>query len=860
MSPSAECPINRRLLYVGILSALVIALAHVVAMQTAWYVGRSGSPAVHTATYYHVIFSIWATAILLTPALCFFILFRPGAVEEYWRAFWTFAFVAFLFHLYWTVIRTFQLNFYEIFHSHSGFVANREHTVDQPAADFFLALWWFIDVILLWTVRWEVRWIRLQRGLLHLVTFVMFVMAFTAPKASRGAHILGMVMAGAVLSAYMTRLLFRQPDPKSFGVYVFVTLFRIINRIRIVMSHRLVWHRMPLLFAILNLDGLREVLRAKNLHNTSDIPVTNPAGLRPPVPYSPAYLHSREPDGWHNDLTKPDMGSASLNPANPADTSDFTLSRPGARFGRNIPLNEVVSETAASLLEPNPWEVSNALLSRPPGHFEPATSLNLLAAAWIQFQVHDWFNHGTPDANDRIVVETTPPNLPVGCPMRIRRTRPDPTRDPNDGISLKTYVNAESHWWDGSQIYGSSSGAVARYRSGKDGRLALGPDGLLVMEESGFERTGLTANSWIGLSLMHNLFAKEHNAICEHLKREYPDWDDEQLYRTARLVNVALMAKIHTLDWTPAILGHPALKVGMKGNWWGFASERIKKVLRRISEGELVSGIPGSVTNHHGTDFCLTEEFVSVYRMHALMPDKIELYAVVDGTKLPRTLILGAERDGDPSDAVGPFSRTHALSAGTMADLFYSFGLANPGALVLHNYPEWMRRLPRRDDAGRFVEFIDLAAIDIVRDRERGVPRYNRFRELFHMRPVKSFAQLTDNPVWAKELEKVYGDVDKVDLMVGMYAETPPRGFGISDTAFRLFILMASRRLKSDRFFTKDYTPEIYSRAGIDWVENNTMRTVLLRHYPALAPALYDRENVFTPWHDVRNPPPRLVP
>jgi hypothetical protein len=128
------------------------------------------------------------------------------------------------------------------------------------------------------------------------------------------------------------------------------------------------------------------------------------------------------------------------------------------------------------------------------------------------------------------------------------------------------------------------------------------------------------------------------------------------------------------------------------------------------------------------------------------------------------------------------------------------------------------------------------------------------------MRPVKSFAQLTDNPVWAKELEKVYGDVDKVDLMVGMYAETPPRGFGISDTAFRLFILMASRRLKSDRFFTKDYTPEIYSRAGLDWVENNGMRTVLLRHYPALAPALYDRENVFTPWNDVRNPPPRPAP
>ena len=65
--------------------------------------------------------------------------------------------------------------------------------------------------------------------------------------------------------------------------------------------------------------------------------------------------------------------------------------------------------------------------------------------------------------------------------------------------------------------------------------------------------------------------------------------------------------------------------------------------------------------------------------------------------------------------------------------------------------------------------------------------------------------------------------------MVGLYAEPPPQGFGFSDTAFRIFILMASRRLKSDRFFTDDYRPEIYTPEGLDWIDDNTMRTVLLR-------------------------------
>ena len=865
MTAMAECPMTTGVRYcrVALLSVLLIVLAHVVAGDGARYAAIGGPAPGHTVTYYRVVFTIWATAILLTPALCFFILFKPGPMEDYWRAFWTFSYVAFLSHLYWTVLATFHGNLWEIFHSQSWHIPkpNLERIVEHPGFDSVLALWWGLDVVLVWLVWRDVKFVRLQRGAVHLVAFIMFVRALEAPKASRFAHLLGMIMATTVLSTYMARLVFRQPDPNSLGVWLYVNLYRVINRLaiwhRLVWSRlvwrRLVWHRMPLLLAIGNLDALREVLRAKNLHNTSDIPVSRTEGLRwkTPPPYKPAYAVSREADGLFNDLNKPEMGSASLNPADPADTSNFSLSSPGARFGRNIPLSAVVdSERDGSLLDPNPWAVSNVLLSRPPDGFVPATSLNLLAAAWIQFQVHDWFNHGNPVKGNEIEVETKPGDR-LGCPMKIRRTRPDPTRKPNDGKGPATYVNAESHWWDGSQIYGSSDEAVARCRVGYDGKLDLDPDGLLVMDPHGLERTGLTSNWWLGLSLMHNLFAKEHNAICDHLKREYPGWDDGQLYRTARLVNVALMAKIHTLEWTPGILGHPALQAGMKGNWWGFASERIKKALHRISESELISGIPGSVTNHHLADYCLTEEFVSVYRMHALMPDRIAVHAVADGREL-ETLTLGSEKGGDRLDVLGPGTRPRALAVGTMADLFYSFGLANPGALVLHNYPEWMRRLQRRNDDGSPDEIIDLAAIDILRDRERGVPRYNRFRELFHMRPVTSFEELADDPKWVEPLKSVYGgDIDKVDLMVGMYAERKPFKFGISDTAFRVFLLMASRRLKSDRFFTTDYTPEIYSRAGLDWVENNGMRTVLLRHYPALAAALYHVPNAFAPWRRV---------
>jgi hypothetical protein len=75
---------------------------------------------------------------------------------------------------------------------------------------------------------------------------------------------------------------------------------------------------------------------------------------------------------------------------------------------------------------------------------------------------------------------------------------------------------------------------------------------------------------------------------------------------------------------------------------------------------------------------------------------------------------------------------------------------------------------------------------------------------------------------------------------------------GFSDTAFRIFALMAPRRIASDRFLTDDYRPEIYTAAGLDWIDDNTMKSVLLRHFPELEPALHDVTNAFAPWRAVR--------
>jgi hypothetical protein len=590
-----------------------------------------------------------------------------------------------------------------------------------------------------------------------------------------------------------------------FGRPLLIIKFRLINKV-------VSWHKLPLPLGVLNLVAFRMTLRKKNL---TDIPLAE----MPDAVWSHDTVTRRTADGSFNDANDPNMGRA------------------GMRFGRNVPMDKVVRQANIRLMEPNPRLISQRLMVR--DTFKPATILNLLAAAWIQFMVHGWLNHlRDPKKEHDIPLDDDDP-FP-DRPMTIERTLVDSPESPS---APATFRNFESHWWDGSQIYGSSKEIQDSLRTFQDGKLITvrndefselrlpGAEG----KSKGLDRTGFFDNYWMGLSLLHTLFTLEHNAICDRLAADYPQWDDESLFQTARLINAALMAKIHTVEWTPAILAHPTMQVSMSANWWGLFGERFKRMLGRVSDSEELSGVIGSPVDHHGAGYAMTEEFTSVYRLHPLIPDEFHFVKLddpdADATVMSFTHIQGAHTRDSMQDK-------------SMADMLYSFGIAHPGAVTLRNYPSTMRTYERMDS-----KKLDLAAVDILRDRERGVPRYNEFRRACHMPPVKRFRDLTASAELADEIAQVYGnDIESVDLMVGLFAETPPDGFGFSDTAFRIFILMASRRLKSDRFFCEDYRAEVYTQAGLDWIDDNDMRAVIRRHHPVLGAVLKDVNNAFAPW------------
>jgi hypothetical protein len=552
----------------------------------------------------------------------------------------------------------------------------------------------------------------------------------------------------------------------------------------------------------------------------------------------------RTADGSWNDLHKDPDGKH-----DPMVGAAFT------RFFRNVGDDKGIESTRPrgnpGINPVNVRDLSRALLA-PRGPRKEIPCLNVWAASWIQFMVHDWVSHGSAD--QRAVT-----HVPLGAddPMRrfgieslaIQSSAPDITRMNDEAEKPPTFLNEVTHWWDASQLYGSDEATQRSVRSGVGGTLSLTDDGFLPVDAAnGIERTGFIRNWWLGLGMLHTVFAREHNAICAKLADAYPEWDDERLFQTARLVNAALLAKIHTIEWTPAVLANRTLNDAMRSNWYGLLtswfggdSPGTLEPIRVPSNmlGGIVGG-PGATFAKYG----LSEEFTAVYRMHSLLPDNIRI-GNHEGKNVEIPLLRTRHT------AVKSLMRKYGMLA-----LARAMGEQNCCALVANNYPAALLDISTPE-----MPLIDLGALDIFRDRERGIPPYNQLRLELGLKRVPNFDALADNAETAATLRRVYGvddqgqdRIDDVDLLVGTLCEgNRPQGFGFGETLFQVFILNASWRLLGDRFYTTDYRPEVYTPEGLAWIDDTSFKDVLLRHYPELEyTGLGNVRNAFEPWDEGR--------
>ena len=442
----------------------------------------------------------------------------------------------------------------------------------------------------------------------------------------------------------------------------------------------------------------------------------------------------------------------------------------------------------------------------------------------------------------------------------------------------------------------------------------------------------------------------------------YKDVTPEELFQVGRLVVAAEIAKIHTTEWTPQLLYDEPLFRAMNANWNGLLggplgdnqavadalsqivvrsfgkSQDVKKAAQWYSvfaSGPGIFGLGSKVyvddpvfavldpnkkdiwdlrnpdhvnggVNHFGSPFNFPEEFVTVYRLHALVPDLIEYRDLKQDPNQIRNKIPVVETFRGKA--------TDAMHSRGLENWALSMGRQRLGLLTLQNHPRFLQNL-KMNRLKSETQQIDVAALDLIRDRERGVPRFNEFRRQYGLRQMSSFDDFMDtrlskgSAAWSdqadmvKNLRAIYGqhtcdaskvitdaqrnedgtlindclghangstvdNVEDVDTVVGWLAESArPHGFAISETQFVVFILNASRRLFSDRFFTSSFRPEFYSTLGVSWVNDNgpvrmmeagapnghtmqvsPLKRVLMRTMPELTAELQHVVNAFDPW------------
>ena len=533
--------------------------------------------------------------------------------------------------------------------------------------------------------------------------------------------------------------------------------------------------------------------------------------------------------------------------------------------------------------------------------YQSASFFNVLAAFWIQFMTHDWFSHLREGAN-------APEMMKVGCPDAKFGCRPDDvidkgfvaeSGDPSTFThkdrqyltrAFKTMQNTNTAWWDASQIYGYDDRSRMRVKRDPNDRAkllliapqsvrpgagekqgylpAFGPDDPIIQQWSGQETAGFPDNWSIGMSFYHTLFSREHNLFVDEFRRlqkaapdtdsglrdpsrpgvviKYRDVTDDELFELGRLVVAAMIAKIHTIEWTPQLLYDEPLFLAMNANWSGLFADQ--KILKRIS-GKIASDLaksknptdatvlysaiasgagivglgnrgadPNGGTNHFGSPFNFPEEFVTVYRLHPLVPDLLEYREWNNNPDAvqQKVSVMATVRG----------SATPAMRERGLANWALTMGRQRLGVLALGNHPRFLQNLPMPRLTNSPTKMIDVVALDLIRDRERGVPRFNEFRRQYGLRQLRSFDEFADPRVpnnarqkfFIQRMREIYGqhkcdaskiitaaqrnddgspindclgfpdgtmvdNVEDVDTVVGWLAEQPrPHGFAISET------------------------------------------------------------------------------
>ncbi len=496
-------------------------------------------------------------------------------------------------------------------------------------------------------------------------------------------------------------------------------------------------------------------------------------------------------DGTGNNVAHADWGS----------TSEQFLRRATAAYGDGL-------SSLSGADRPNERLISNQIFSDPVGGITNARDMSGFVYAWGQFLDHDLTlsDSATPAELISIAIPSGDPWFdPTGtgtASMPNLRTAYDPT---TGTTTPRQQVNSVTAFIDGSQIYGSDATRAAALREFAGGRLKTSAGNLLPFNTAGLPNAtiGLTpdaelylagdvrANENPQLLALHTLFVREHNRLAAEAAARNPGWTDEQLYQHARRIVIAELQDITYTEFLPAVLGHGTPATIALQAYRGYRAD-------------VNAGIS-------------TEFATAAYRFgHSLLGDEVG-FLDNQGNEVRAALSL--------RDSFFNVSVVAAPGIDPILKYLASDRAQEMDAVVIDDVRNFLFGAPGQ---GGF----DLAALNIQRGRDHGLPDYNSVRAAYGLPRVTSFAQISASPTVQQSLQATYGTVDKVDLWVGGLAEKHLPGSSLGATFTRIIVDQFTRLRDGDRFWYQNVLPapvarSIQTTAFADILRRNTQLTNL---------------------------------
>ena len=530
------------------------------------------------------------------------------------------------------------------------------------------------------------------------------------------------------------------------------------------------------MFTDVNNDGRRSASDALRVLNR--IGRQRPGGAGPvdppPRPDSPPNqeeTEARSIDGTGNSLEDVDAGSTGtplLRVAN-ADYEDG-ISSPG---GQDRPSARVISNLLSDAGD------------------QPVTSERDLSAfvfMWGQFLDHDIDLSQTQEGDS---AESFDIDVPLGDPLfdpfgtgeaTIPLTRS--VIDPDSGTSVDNpaqQVNDITAWIDGSQVYGSDQETADALREFIGGRLLITDDGLLPTDEEGEILAGdVRAAENIALTSMHALFVREHNRLADQISESNPGLSDEEVYQRARSRVIATLQSITFNEFLPALLGRDAVSDyrGYDSNVDPSIANEFSTAAFRFGHSTLTDtlGFVGNDGNDVADPIALADAF--------FQPSMLE------ETGIDSILKYGASTESQEIDLA-------------IVDSLRNFLFGPPGAGGL-----------------------DLASLNIQRGRDHGLADYNTTREAYGLQPYESFADLTRDEQVQADLQSLYGDINNVDLWVGLLAEDHLPDGSLGELATTIIVDQFERLRDGDRLWYEN----VLNGRELRQVESTTLAEVIERN------------------------------